>query len=319
MNLTRINIACKFVFDTANDNSHGYTQGSGRVGPTDYDCSGLVSEALMRAGYPLGGHWDTASLPSHLEKCGFRRRAYKRGTLKRGSVEIRPKTSTRGGHVALCIDSDNQVITEAYINEFGGTTGGRPGDQTGNEIRNVGDYGFGTYIYDPPEYFEVDKPAPKPAPAPKPKPPRNPGEDVMSKPLYGNEFVRLYNESGRMHHYSADTNEISSLTKNGWKKETVLGRIPSEGRILYRLCNSNTGEHFYTISFDEAQSLVKSGWTSEGEPGVAHEGSTGSKDVHSLYNKWNSSDTHLLTVDQNEIDSLVKNGWKDEGVKFSLD
>ena len=316
MNWTRINIACKFAFDTANDNSHGYTQGSGRVGPTDYDCSGLVCEALIRAGYPLGGHWDTASIGYYLEKVGFRRRNYQRGTLKRGSIELKPKTSTKSGHVAICIDSDKQIISEAYSNEFGGALGGRPGDQTGNEIRNHDDYGFGIYIYDPPEYFEPDKPKPKPEPV---KPPRKPGEDIMSKPLYGNDFVRLYNPSGRMHHYTADPNEVASLVKNGWQKESVLGRIPSEGRILYRLCNPTTGEHFYTISYDEATNLVSAGWTSEGEPGVAHEANSGTNKVHSLYNSKNSSDTHLLTIDRNEINSLVSNGWKDEDVKFSLD
>ena len=89
-----------------------------------------------------------------------------------------------------------------------------------------------------PEYFEPD-PVSDPEPV---KPPRNPGVDLMSKPLYGNEFVHLYNPSWRMHHYTDDPSEISSLTRNGWQRESALGRIPNEGKILYRLVNNNTGE-----------------------------------------------------------------------------
>ena len=47
--MSRMDVMCKFAFDVANDDSHGYTQGAGRMGPTDYDCAGLCITAAKKA------------------------------------------------------------------------------------------------------------------------------------------------------------------------------------------------------------------------------------------------------------------------------
>lgn len=114
--------AVKFMIDTANDNSHGYDQ-THRNSP-DYDCSSLVGTALNKAGFNVSPNSWTGNLRKQLVSCGF---ATCTRPWKAGDIHLK-----EGKHVCMSIDSNR--IAQASINEKGTTTGGKPGDQTGNEI-----------------------------------------------------------------------------------------------------------------------------------------------------------------------------------------
>lgn len=139
--------AVLWAIDIANDNSHGYDQPT-RDGGVDFDCSSLTSWAFR-----VGGGFDiptpspsTYTMRSAFEGAGFTwypGLANDSSQLYRGDVLLfigDPNAGT--GHVAIYI-GDGQLV-EACINEFGGISGGEPGDQTGNEIR-VGGYYYGNW------------------------------------------------------------------------------------------------------------------------------------------------------------------------------
>lgn len=117
--------AVQYALDVAADDSHGYNQGSARMGQ-DYDCSSLVGRALVAAGYDYPADWSpsTAQMGSHLEAIGF---AWHPGTggVKRGDI-LWVK-----GHTAMAISSTQ--IVEAYPSH-GHLTGDPAGDQGGGEI-----------------------------------------------------------------------------------------------------------------------------------------------------------------------------------------
>lgn len=134
----------------ARDDSHGYDQ-IHRMGPTDFDCSGLNIKGWVEAGVPVNkavkktvtvnGKQKTVTTPG-ATYTGNIRKAYLihgfkdvtksvdlatgRG-LKRGDVLLR-----EGHHVAQYCGDGKEV--EASINEKGRILGGKPGDQTGREI-----------------------------------------------------------------------------------------------------------------------------------------------------------------------------------------
>lgn len=120
--MSKIDKAVKFMIDTANDNSHGYDQ-THRNGP-DYDCSSLVATALFKAGFNVSPYSWTGNLESQLRKCGFKSC---KPPWKAGDIHLNTKY-----HVCMSIDSKR--IAQASINEKGTATGGKRGDQTGNEI-----------------------------------------------------------------------------------------------------------------------------------------------------------------------------------------
>ena len=123
--------AVQWAIDIANDNTHGYDQGS-RNGP-DYDCSSLVWHSLHNAGFNVGSYaFNTDGMISILPSAGFTRHSpVVLNELQRGDI------LWRDGHTEIYIG--NQQCVGAHSNEFGGTRGGRTGDQTGREI-SVGDF-----------------------------------------------------------------------------------------------------------------------------------------------------------------------------------
>lgn len=308
--MSRMDVMCKFAYDVALDDSHGYTQGTGRMGPTDYDCAGLCITAAKKAGYPTGGATYTGDMIPTMTSAGWTKLPYSRATLKRGDMEIRPKTATRGGHVALCIDDQTspKTLVEAYMNEKGGAIGGKPGDQTGNEIRVHGDYGFGTYILRPPA---DPKPAPKPVPKPKPKPkPNRPDEGKPMSMLGGAQVYRAYNKWSGEHLLTTDEAEYKKLVDGGWESEGVafasVDCVP-----IYRLYNKwNNGDHILTADIAEANKMIDAGWVFEGLAMVGVK--EGGAPVYRLYNKYTGQ--HMFTVSEAERDELVANGWTSEGI-----
>lgn len=115
----------KWCEGIARDDSHGYDQGN-RNGP-DYDCSSLIWWGLHNAGFNVGTYaFNTDMMPSVLALAGFKQVPKNISTMERGDILL------KSGHTELYIG--NQQVLGAHSNEFGGITGGRTGDQTGNEI-----------------------------------------------------------------------------------------------------------------------------------------------------------------------------------------
>ena len=133
-----VEYAVQWAISIANDDSHGYDQAD-RDGGVDYDCSSLVSTAFREAGFNIPFPSPaTYTMIDPFTEAGF---TWLSGigndssVLYRGDILLAVQS-----HVAIYI-GDDQVV-EACINEFGGITGGQPGDQTGVEIRVGGFYAF---------------------------------------------------------------------------------------------------------------------------------------------------------------------------------
>lgn len=124
--------ALYFMLTIANDDSHGYDQAH-RNGP-DYDCSSLVGTALNYAGFNVSKESWTGNLYSQLIAEGF---TYVNGVFVPGDIHLTP-----GHHVAMHVGCNK--IVHARINEYGKVTGGKTGDQTGNEI-TITDYYIPSY------------------------------------------------------------------------------------------------------------------------------------------------------------------------------
>ena len=133
-----VEAAVNWAINIANDDSHGYDQPT-RDGGVDFDCSSLVSWAFRENGFNIpkpspatytmidpfvaaGAQW--------LQGLGN-----DSSELYRGDILLNIQD-----HVAIYIGGGQ--IVEAAINEFGGISGGQPGDQTGQEIRVGGFYSF---------------------------------------------------------------------------------------------------------------------------------------------------------------------------------
>lgn len=145
--MSKIEVAVSYAEGIAADDSHGYDQ-PGRMGQ-DFDCSSLVGRSLVHAGfnYPSSFSPSTREMKAHLERIGFKWHNGISG-VKRGDI------LWKTGHTAFAISSNR--IVEACINERGGISGGRKGDQTGSEIRttNINNYNWSGYWRAPDEVEE---------------------------------------------------------------------------------------------------------------------------------------------------------------------
>ena len=128
--------AAVIAVEIANDNSHGYDQGD-RWGP-DYDCSSLVISIYKLLGVNLTCTY-TGNMKSDFLKNGF--------SDVTGKINLQSGAGLEAGDVLLNINHaaiyvGNGKMVAARINEFGGTTGGATGDQTGFEICIQNYYNF---------------------------------------------------------------------------------------------------------------------------------------------------------------------------------
>ena len=123
--------ACKWAIGIANDDSHGYDQGS-RTGP-DYDCSSLVSTAFSNAGFDVSPTLSTYYMRDAFVSAGFT-------WYDRSAAELESYSKLKRGDILLNISSHTELYigggenVGAHQNEFSGITGGETGDQTGSEI-----------------------------------------------------------------------------------------------------------------------------------------------------------------------------------------
>ena len=130
----------QWAIGIANDNSHGYDQGS-RWGP-DYDCSSLLITAYQQAGIKVkdAGATYTGNMYSAFLACGFEDvtgfvNLSNGSGIKRGDILL-----NTASHTAMSIG--NGQVVQASQNELGGATGGQTGDQTGREIWCTNYYNF---------------------------------------------------------------------------------------------------------------------------------------------------------------------------------
>ena len=135
----------KWALKTAADDSHGYSQ-INRWGP-DYDCSSFVVSALWNTGFRTGDASYTGNMIGELTKYGFRwypNQSIDMSKLRRGDILLR---YTSSGHTEMYV-GNGQIVGAAH-SENGGIDG-KPGDQTGWEIRTRDYYnwweGFLRYV-----------------------------------------------------------------------------------------------------------------------------------------------------------------------------
>lgn len=140
-----INKAVAWAVGIADDPAHGYDQSS-RWG-ADYDCSSFVISAWQQAGVPVkaSGASYTGNMYWAFINCGFRDvtnsiNLSTGANLQKGDVVLNTKH-----HTEMYIGNGKMV--KASINELGGVTGGKTGDQTGREIY-IGNYYKPSYGWD---------------------------------------------------------------------------------------------------------------------------------------------------------------------------
>lgn len=117
----------KWMAEIALDDSHGYDQlyRLGQYG--DYDCSALTIAALEKAGIDTAWAWSTRDMRAALTSTEFEWIPCL-SDLQYGDILL-----AEGHHAAVYL-GDGKLV-EAWANEFNGAVGGKPGDQTGEEIR----------------------------------------------------------------------------------------------------------------------------------------------------------------------------------------
>ena len=127
--MSKVENYTSFAENVARDDTHGYDQRD-RNGNPNYDCSGLVCDAVERAGIKVkeAGASYTGNMLSAFKKAGFKditsQVTLSTGAgLKRGDVLL-----SVGHHTAIYCGGGKMV--DARINEKGTTTGGKSGGQT---------------------------------------------------------------------------------------------------------------------------------------------------------------------------------------------
>lgn len=143
--MSNISEAVKYMVDIANSPKHGYNQWDRWGNPktvSDYDCSSLVISAYEAAGVPVKskGATYTGNMYSVFTKCGFKDVTSKVNLATGSGLMPGDVLLNHTDHTAMMTSSTQ--LTEASIDEKGGITGGKVGDQTGREIYTHGYYNY---------------------------------------------------------------------------------------------------------------------------------------------------------------------------------
>ncbi|ERI04546.1 RICIN domain-containing protein [Atopobium sp. oral taxon 810] len=118
----------QYMVAMAEDDKHGYDQAYRWGERGDYDCSSLVISSLMAAGFKTGSACWTGDMRSNLKSRGWQVLYISDvRDLQAGDVLLSDLSHTAG-----IVSNTTEVA--AHQNEWGGITGGKPGDQTGYEI-----------------------------------------------------------------------------------------------------------------------------------------------------------------------------------------
>ncbi|MBR1663486.1 MAG: C40 family peptidase [Ruminococcus sp.] len=129
--------AVDYIKKIANDQKHGYSQTNRWGSPdtwSDYDCSSLVISAYEAAGVKVktAGATYTGNMYSVFTKCGFKDMTSKINLSTGSGLIAGDVLLNHTDHTAMMISKTQ--LAEASIDENGGISGGRVGDQTGQEI-----------------------------------------------------------------------------------------------------------------------------------------------------------------------------------------
>ena len=135
--MSKISQAVDYMKDIANDSKHGYSQTNRWGDPktwSDYDCSSLVISAWQAAGVPVKdkGATYTGNMYNVFIKCGFKDVTSKINLSTGSGLIAGDVLLNHTDHTAMMISKTQ--LAEASIDENGGISGGRVGDQTGQEI-----------------------------------------------------------------------------------------------------------------------------------------------------------------------------------------
>ncbi len=148
----------KHAKDIAADDSHGYTQDTGKRWGPDYDCSSLMYECAKFAGYNIktGAGKYTGTMVPDFKAAGFTVLPFdgNLNDLDPGDIMLNVKN-----HTEMYVGNGKFVGAHSSEN---GTAYGKTGDQTGNEISVVSAYipSYGwDYVLVPPK--ESGSSAPK--------------------------------------------------------------------------------------------------------------------------------------------------------------
>ena len=123
---SRISRYTNWMIDIALDDSHGYDQAYRWGERGDYDCSSLVISALKASGLNTGSATYTGNMRSQLTARGFK--------WMTDFSELRPGDILLNEVYHTAIYLGNNLLVHASGNEFDDAVGGKPGDQTGEEI-----------------------------------------------------------------------------------------------------------------------------------------------------------------------------------------
>ena len=146
-------VAASIMEHYASHSAHGYTQGSGRWGDRktenvkvgggvfkvacgDRDCSSGVISAYEAAGVDVDATY-TGNMKDAFLATGMFEWKPMNYRAKRGDIYL-----NHVNHTAMCVDDKPDKLAEFFLNERGGITGGKKGDQTGGECRIANYYDF---------------------------------------------------------------------------------------------------------------------------------------------------------------------------------
>ena len=146
----------------ANDSKHGYSQTNRWGNPktwSDYDCSSLVISAWQAAGVPVKdkGATYTGNMYNVFIKCGFKDVTSKINLSTGSGLIAGDVLLNHTDHTAMMISKTQ--LAQASIDENGGISGGKVGDQTGYEIniRSYYNYPWNCVLRYPEELKTLDK------------------------------------------------------------------------------------------------------------------------------------------------------------------
>lgn len=160
--MTKIEKAVDYMKRIANDNKHGYSQTNRWGNPktwSDYDCSSLVISAWQAAGVPVKdkGATYTGNMYNAFIKCGFKDVTSKINLSTGSGLIAGDVLLNHTDHTAMMISKSQ--LAQASIDENGGISGGKVGDQTGYEIyiRSYYNYPWNCVLRYPEELKTLDK------------------------------------------------------------------------------------------------------------------------------------------------------------------
>ena len=143
--MSKVSKAVEYMVKVANDPKHGYSQTNRNGNPdtwSDYDCSSLVISAYQSAGVPVKdkGATYTGNMYSVFLQCGFKDVTNKVNLATGSGLIAGDVLLNHADHTAMMISTSQ--LAQASIDEKGGISGGKVGDQTGYEIHTRSYYNY---------------------------------------------------------------------------------------------------------------------------------------------------------------------------------